>query len=312
MVEIVPVLTKINELIFLISSSAQKDLIYKKWRELFAELIRLASDLPENEPHILQIYNLFDIELNPLLKQNGNFYSAIDQYYDLTLKKLKELETLIKNLAKIKITKIERKKDLEIWAPNLNIIMPILPSDIPDFKAWINWSGFEGYSKNHVAFDFGAFINANGNCVLGLPEKTPIRAVADGTIAQISCGLAGRGVRYACFINIEHGEDGSGMFSGYHHVVPLVKAGIKVKKGDVIANLYKDPGNEIGKLVHLHFELTNGWNVKNRKVNPAIIFPILNKYRAIPQGEENFIIEGLSKQPKILISNFKKLLLGNN
>ena len=65
-----------------------------------------------------------------------------------------------------------------------------------------------------------------------------MRAVADGIVRQVSTGLVK--TRYAMFINIEHSKEGSGLFSAYHHVFPVVKLNQYVKKGEIIANLYKD------------------------------------------------------------------------
>ena len=202
-------------------------------------------------------------------------------------------------------------EETRIWTPNLDIVSPINGLDIPEFQEWVNWSGWKGYAQDHTAHDFAAYLTKDGRCVLGLPKETPVRAVADGIVAQVSQGLAGSGVPYATFINIEHAEKGSGLFSAYHHVDPLVEQGQRVKKGDVIANLYKDEGNEEGKLVHLHFEMRHGWNVRDRLVNPALIFPEINKYKAEPQGNPDFQILGLPEQPKKYIANFKKLLVDN-
>lgn len=202
------------------------------------------------------------------------------------------------------------------WKFNLDIVMPINGRDIPSFKEWTNWSGWKGYSENHDAVDFACYLNDRGDYVLGLHAETPVRAVADGVVKQVSCGLAGRGVPYACFMNIEHGKDGSGLFSAYHHINPTAKDGQEVKKGDVVGTLYKDEGNEEGKLVHLHFELTNGWNFggrRQRAVNPEEIYSDIGRApRANPQGSKNFTIDGLKQQPRIIIADFKNLLVNNS
>src|SRR3989338_1459453 len=203
-------------------------------------------------------------------------------------------------------------EDTKVWMPTLDIVPPIYSSDIPNFREWVNWSGWKGYAQDHTAHDFAAYLTKYGKVVLGLPKETPVRAVADGVIRQISNGLAGNGVPYACFMNIEHGRKGSGLSTAYHHVDPLVQDGQEVKKGDVVATLYKDEVNVEGKLVHLHFEMRNAWNVKDRIMNPATIFPQIDTYRAVPQGNPNFRILGLEKQPEIYIANFKKLLVDNS
>ncbi len=155
------------------------------------------------------------------------------------------------------------------WKSSLDIVMPIYGSDIPNFGQWINWSGWKGYSEDHDAVDYACYLDKTGDCILGLPAETPVRAVADGRVCQISNLLGGGD--YQRMINIEHASEGSGLFSGYHHVVPVIKNNQEVKKGDVIGTLYKDESNEERKLVHLHFKLRNGWNFGNRRqrsVNP--------------------------------------------
>jgi len=154
------------------------------------------------------------------------------------------------------------------WTPNLDIVAPIYGSDIKGFSRWVKWNGF---SENHKAYDFAAYIDEDGRCVLGLPSETPIRSIADGVVRQISQGLA-REAGYATFINIEHAREGSSLFSCYCHVDPLVINRQPVKKGDTIATLYKDTGDEAGRLVHLHFELANAWSVRLREADPAMIF----------------------------------------
>ena len=303
--EIRSIIIKICELIKLISSQDQQNLIYINWREILIESMKLIQNLPDDKEPTKSILNVLD-DLSLLLKRDGPFYLDRNKHEKEVITNLKELENLIESLAERKLT-----KETRVWTSTLDLSMPILTSDLPNFKSWINWSGFKGYSERHIAFDFAAYLDKKGNCILGLPEKTPIKAVADGTVVQISSGLAGQGVPYACFINIEHANEGSGLFSAYHHVKPSIKAGSKVKKGDIIATLYKDPGSEEEKLVHLHFELRNGWGIKNRDVDPATIFPKINEYSAEPQGKENFVISGL-KRPNIIIANFKKLLLDND
>ncbi|MEK6947968.1 MAG: M23 family metallopeptidase [Nanoarchaeota archaeon] len=196
-----------------------------------------------------------------------------------------------------------------IWTPELDITLPIDCADIPDFQEWVNWSGWKGYSPDHKAFDFAAYLTKDERCILGLPKETPVRAIADGVVRQTSYGLAD--VPYACFMNIEHSIKNSGLFTSYYHIDPKVKTGQEVKKGDIIATLYKDEGSDEGKLVHLHFEMRNGWEINDRIVNPETIFHRLNQYSAIPQGNPEFKILGLEKQPDIHLANFKKLLVDN-
>ena len=128
----------------------------------------------------------------------------------------------------VRISKKERSghKSLEItsettsWGHNLDLSLPINSRDIPNFKEWVNWSGWEGYDLNHKAFDFAAYLTRDNTCVLGLPKETPIRAIAEGIVTQVSDGFGG-GVPYACYMNIEHGATGSGLGSLYCHISPV-------------------------------------------------------------------------------------------
>ncbi|MBI4918622.1 M23 family metallopeptidase [archaeon] len=204
-------------------------------------------------------------------------------------------------------------KKTDVWTPDLDLVLPINGDQIPGFSRLVNWSGWKGYEDDHLAHDFAAYIDSSGNCVLGLPEQTEVRAVADGVVIQVSQGLC-EGDGYATFINIEHGPKGGEKFSSYHHVNPLVKYDQSVQKGEVIATLHKDSGTIEGRLVHLHFELVNGWNVakgyRARHVDPGCIFPKLTDLTAAPQGKLEFKINGKSPK-KIVIANFEKLLCTN-
>ena len=84
-------------------------------------------------------------------------------------------------------------KGTKIWATHLDIVLPVDGTDIPHFREWVNWSGWKGYSPDHTAYDFAAYLSEDGRVVLGLPKETPVRAVADGFVRQVSDGLAGRG-----------------------------------------------------------------------------------------------------------------------
>jgi murein DD-endopeptidase MepM/ murein hydrolase activator NlpD len=158
--------------------------------------------------------------------------------------------------------------DTKLWEPNLDVTLPINGVDIPEFKKWVNWKGF---SKKHPGFDFAAYINNKNECILGLPSKTPVRATADGVVAQV-IDMYGE---YPTYITIEHGKREKGVVAGarllsqYAHVEPLVKDWQPVKKGDVIATLYKDPGNKEGRLVHLHFTLAHAEEIRPRLVDPS-------------------------------------------
>lgn len=218
------------------------------------------------------------------------------------------------NPAKKPITKETRE-----WEPNQDTVLPVDGKDIPGFKEWINWNGFQldrETGKGHDGFDFGSYLTEDRRVVLGLPPNTPIRAVADGIVAQVMDSPEAVGGGYGVMINIEHGADDSGMFSTYVHVVPLVEHGQAVKKGDVIATLYKDSDGEEGRLVHLHLNLISGWGTrgtsiiggaKNKRLDdPRYISEEIYKYNAEPQGNANFSVPTLPNA-KVETANFKKV-----
>ncbi len=205
-----------------------------------------------------------------------------------------------------------------IWSSKLDVVSPVKINGLHGFRSWVNWNGF---GPKHTAFDFAAYLDESQRVVLGLSEKTEIVAVADGFVRQVSArGVSGQ---YAAYINIEHMSQDSGMFSSYHHVFPVVSGGTEVKKGDVIAHLYKDEAIETGRLVHLHFEMTNAWGGHFERqphhfVDPATIFSELNQYIAKPWRSHQFKLEWIynleSKasveiDPPVVISNFPKLNL---
>lgn len=182
------------------------------------------------------------------------------------------------------------------WEPGLDTALPIKGEDIPGFRQWIAFNDFHLDPRNplegHDGFDFAAYLDEEGKVILGLPAETKIRAVADGRLSGI-----GYPDSYAGTVRLEHGEDNSGMFSEYVHVVSDLERGSRVKKGDVIGTLYKDPDGEEGRLVHLHLSLINGWDVGggvfDRKVDPAIIDPTIKKHRVTPMGSSHFTVDSM-------------------
>lgn len=207
---------------------------------------------------------------------------------------------------KNKLTRRPIDKDTKEWSPELDTSLPIDGSDIPNFKAWVDWNGFlldRNTREGHDGFDFAAYLTTDGRIVLGLPDDIKIRAVADGIVKQVLDTPEAVGGGYGVMINIEHGADDSGMFSQYIHVKPTVEAGIAVKKGDVIGELYKDDGDEEGRLVHLHLSLASGWGTRGtsmmggsrhiRADDPGIIDTSIYKYRANPQGSASFTVPDL-------------------
>lgn len=194
----------------------------------------------------------------------------------------------------------------DIWNPKLASSPPIWDVDIPGFGHWIN---FNEFTPEHPAYDYAAYLTKDkSECILGLPAETPIRAISDGIVVQV----AKHAGPYACFIGVEYGNRGRGRGAIYHHVTPNVTVGQTVTRGDILGTLYKDGGTEKGRLVHLHFEMINGWNsgsAANRKVDPTEIYSGLNTFRANPQKTQAFQIEGLKKLVRIRIANFEDLSL---
>lgn len=212
-------------------------------------------------------------------------------------------------------------KDTKEWSPSLDTVLPIDGSEIPKFKAWINWNGFQldGMTGNgHDGFDFAAYITTDNRVVLGLPKDTKIRAVADGVVKQVLDTPEIVGGGYGVMVNIEHGANDSGMFSSYVHVRPTAGVGTIVKKGDAIGELYKDPDGEEGRLVHLHLILISGWGTKGtsmrggsmnmniRTDDPKFIDPSIYELSAVPQGSANFTLPDLPNS-KVEFAHFKRV-----
>lgn len=225
-------------------------------------------------------------------------------------------ENLAKERVKIDGTTLE-------WEPQLDTALPIIGTELPDFAAWINWNGFNldrDRRIGHEGYDFAAYLTKNKEIVLGLPENTQIRAVADGYIKHFGWE---HGVHpYAGYVEIEHNPDQRGMISLYLHVVPKVDYGQKVKKGDVIATLYKDPGEDRGRLTHLHLglfsamgtrktSLNGGLPLVNRLDDPGLIDKSIYRYQASPQGDLNFGVRSLPGA-KILQSYFKEMYVNDS
>jgi len=104
-------------------------------------------------------------------------------------------------------------------------------------------SAFHTYSSSHMAIDYAADIG------------TPIRAVGNGTVVSAYYNTRG----YGNFLTLRH----NGTYTTrYAHISKFaVKAGAKVKQGDIIAYV-GNTGNSTGP--HLHFEM-----IKNGvKINP--------------------------------------------
>ena len=199
---------------------------------------------------------------------------------------------------------------------NLRIELPVRGVDIPKFSKWVIWNKFSSNYLDvvpygipwHNGFDFAAYITSEGTCILGLPEKTPVRAVDNGLVRKASpCPETGP---HTMDMLVEHPNL---LVSGYTHVVPQVKVGSNVKKGDIIATLYKYSGGKVGNLVHLHFyfatqEYLDG-EIDRHLVDPEKIFGEISDLVAEPQGHKSFLIPQMSKQPLIEIANFRDIKL---
>lgn len=203
--------------------------------------------------------------------------------------------------------KLEAIADTGIWA-KLDSVLPIDGFELGGFKAWVNWNGSEGTRDHRItkAFDFAAYLTNDGRCILGLPEGTRVRAVADGIVRQVRRGTLTDDDGYIEHISIEHCYDGSGIFSAYGHVISAVKPGRLVRKGEVIGNLYKDLSTKTGRLVHLHLQFMKGWNSPDRFVDPASVFPQIQYIKAVPQASPHFRIP---TEPSLtyIIANFEHL-----
>lgn len=198
----------------------------------------------------------------------------------------------------------------------MKLELPILGEDIPEFSKWVAWNKFSAnYHKGvpygipwHDGFDFAAYTDKKGDCILGLQETTPIRAIDDGIVRKASPWYVGG--TYTMDMLIEHSTS---LVSGYNHVVAKVKVGSNVRKGDVIATLYKDEGAEEGRLVHLHFYLAKLDYLDGERfrhlIDPERVFGEISDVVAEPQGHKYFLIPKMTQQPIIHIANFRELKL---
>lgn len=120
----------------------------------------------------------------------------------------------------------------------------------------------QGYWSGHLGIDFGW----ND----GLYNHQPIVAIEDGVV--VSCG-DGYGNTYpnqriyGNYVNIRHSDE---WFSMYGHLLKglTVKMGDRVRKGQVIGYM-GNSGYSNGQ--HLHFELRQGANRKEKTIDPLDI-----------------------------------------
>lgn len=106
-------------------------------------------------------------------------------------------------------------------------------------------------------------------------EGTEVKAALDGTVLEV-----GENVLDGGYIRIEHLD---GLVTVYKFIIPVcsdpenpetvLKAGDKVKKGDVIATVAPASGNEIKSGAHLHFEIEKNGII----VDPNIYLDVSDK-----------------------------------
>ncbi|NTV23474.1 MAG: M23 family metallopeptidase [Nanoarchaeota archaeon] len=197
------------------------------------------------------------------------------------------------------------------WSANLDVEMPIRERDIPGFEKWINWNSYNPNLDRdgemiHNGYDFAAYYNSQGECVLGLPAETVVRAIADGVASISTCAHPEEQVRdfYRTMI-LKHND--AGLASGYAHIIPLVEEGQIVKKGDPILKLYKSPGSEWGRIVHLHFYLGKipfdglpNVNDLIECVDPCSVFGQFSCLDANPQNAQIFEVPQLQTTRRVI------------
>lgn len=195
---------------------------------------------------------------------------------------------------------LNQPADIKELIAGFNLRLPIDSEEIPDFEQWVN---FNGFSPNHKAYDFAAYLTLGG-VMLGLPPTTKVRAPADGVVYEVFRF----GDPYENIVWIKHEEGYGGLTSGYVHVVPSVEEGTRVRRGDIIAALYKREGNDIGNLVHLHFELRNRFQTES--VDPRVIDDSLYAFNMIPPTSPKFDIPELPGGIPFEVAHFRRVDIG--
>lgn len=169
--------------------------------------------------------------------------------------------------------KEREKKERSI---KFNLSLPINGAEIPGFSSWINWNGFrspetcgKNYQMIHQGHDFAAYLHQDGRKIVGLPEGVLVRATANGRV-DVS-GTRDHPLQYYQAVRIGHQSWRGIFYSWYIHVVPLVKEGEFVKKGQPIAEIFRGKFNA----PHLHFELMLP---EGRFIDPGLLFPELYRH----------------------------------
>lgn len=184
----------------------------------------------------------------------------------------------------------------------LNMSLPIDSGEIPDFKSWVN---FNGFTPGHRGYDFAAYLTANGKVILGLPADTNVRASADGIVYNVFVHRGERGYDNIFYIKHEKGAGGLVLSTGYCHVLPSVREGEEVKKGDIVGTPYRQEGGNIGPLVHLHFVLMRGMEIDPRAIDASLYW-----YNMIPPETPKFIIPELPQRTSFVVAHFPRVDVG--
>jgi hypothetical protein len=197
------------------------------------------------------------------------------------------------------------------WTHDLDVLTPIDETSIPGFKRWVSHHTpvshvLLDWETEESAFDWAIYVNKKNEVIVGLPPNTPVRAIAPGRVLRVSPASEDG---YYSFVSLSHGKKGSGLSSTYFHVMPLVRRGDIVSRGQVIGKLYADPPGPEGDLVHLHFELRNGYHTAARNwVDPEqTIYKHVAFLHAQPRGSLDFRITEWRRPPKIVMANFQRL-----
>ncbi len=137
--------------------------------------------------------------------------------------------------------------------PRYNFVLPVDSSGIPGFEKWVKLNPKEA----HDIYVFGAYLDEAGKCVVGMPERTKVRAVGDGTVRSSYGGddTPGKLETHRGFVIIDHKQPGA-RFSAYYDMIPSVGDGEEVKRGTVIGHMFKGQGK--GDFAYLRFQLGRG------------------------------------------------------
>jgi len=202
------------------------------------EIIKEESDSIEDKILDALMANLQDKELTNRSATLNNYISEARNLLDLNWKLVKFRQTEDYDLIDLS----EYENALTSRLSHIPTLKPI-PGSFPGYGWRIH--PIYGYKQFHAAADQGA------------PRGTPVKAAASGYVVRSTYDS-----RSGYYIVINHGN---GFVTKYlHHSVNLVKAGVYVKQGEVIAKV-GNTGTSTNP--HLHFEvLFNGSPLDPRKI----------------------------------------------